>query len=133
MTCCSKRAVADLVAALNARKSSRPPACAANAAKARSALLDQYFAIAVSRHRRDQARALHVLDEAGGAVVADAQVPLDEGDGSTLVLQDDLDGLVIKGVGLSRHAALARSSLAVGGFGSVEDAVRSEEHTSELQ
>src|SRR5437867_2028369 len=40
---------------------------------------DQHLAVAVRLHRGDHARALHVLDQASGAVVADAQVPLPGG------------------------------------------------------
>jgi hypothetical protein len=64
-------------------------------------LLDEDLAIAVRGHRRDEPGALHVLDEARGAVVADAKVSLHEGDGGTAVLQDDLDGLVVEGIGFS--------------------------------
>jgi hypothetical protein len=34
--------------------------------------------VAIGAHRRDEAGALHLFDQARGAVVADAQVALDE-------------------------------------------------------
>jgi len=100
-TCCSKCALAVFVAALKARKSSRPFARASVKTASSRRLLNEDLAIAVGRHRRDQPRALHVFDEARGAVVADAKVALHEGDRGTAVLQDDLDGLVVEGIGFS--------------------------------
>src|SRR5947208_8750091 len=101
-TCCSKRAVAVFVAELKARKSSRPEAAAERETRKRK----RYFigldsrlrgndglarrlddlAVAVGGHGGHQSGLLHVLDQAGRAVVADAQVPLHEGDGSALLL-----------------------------------------------
>ncbi len=69
----------------------------------------QHFAVAVGLHRRHEARALHLLDQTRGAVVADAQVPLHERDRRPPGLEHDRHRLVVHRIGFGvgafdRHA-----------------------------
>ena len=52
----------------------------------------------------------HALDDAGGAVVADLQVALDEADAAFALARDEGDGLVVELVALALLAALARQA-----------------------
>ena len=59
-------------------------------------------------------RALHVLEQPRGPVVADPQVPLHQRDRGPPVLDHDLDRLVVQRIGLARPVDRRRSRLAVG-------------------
>src|SRR5579875_2575986 len=56
----------------------------------------EHFAAAVRLERADDARRLHRLEQAGGAVVADLEPALDVRNGGFALLDDDADGLVVE-------------------------------------
>src|SRR5690606_2082011 len=66
------------------------------------------IAVAVGRHRRDEAGPPHPLDQAGGPVVADAQVALHEGNRGAAALEHHRDRLVVHRVGLALDAGFAQ-------------------------
>src|SRR5262249_59691569 len=78
--------------------------------------------------RRDHAFLLHTLDDAGGAVVADLQVALDEAHAALALARHQRDRLVVELVALAFLATLARQAetalLAVGIVGDRLDVVR---------
>ena len=76
------------------------------------ALGNDEVAVAVGGHAGYESGFLHLFQQAGGAVVADAQVALHERDGRPAVLQHDGHGLIVHGIGLA--TALAHRHLAVG-------------------
>src|SRR5690606_6371283 len=53
------------------------------------------IAIAIGLHGRDQCGLLHLFEQTGGAVIANAQVPLYRRDGRTAVLENYFDGLIV--------------------------------------
>src|SRR5688500_2023778 len=69
---------------------------------------NQHLAVAVRLHGRDHAGSLHVLDQASGAVVADAQVALYQRDRRTAGAQHDVASLVVQRVFLARRQAVDR-------------------------
>src|SRR5690606_17772281 len=71
--------------------------------------------IAIGLHGRYQTRLLHLLEQARGPVVPNAQMPLYRRNGCTAVLQDDFDGLVVQRVGLGVRKA-RDAAYAVAGF-----------------
>src|SRR5205809_4281976 len=73
----------------------------------------QHLAIAVRLHGRYESRLLHLLDQACGAVVADAQMALNERDRRAPRAHHDLYGLIVKRVGLSPLFAEAQLGSAV--------------------
>src|SRR5690606_2790331 len=66
------------------------------------------IAVAVGRHLRNEPGLFHLLEQAGGPVVADAQVALDEGDRGPAALQDHGDRLVVHRVGFALDAGFAQ-------------------------
>ena len=72
----------------------------------------QYIAVAVRLHRRHQPGALHVLDHARGAVVADAQLALHRRDRGAARLQHVGDGLVVQRIGFRARLAEFAAALA---------------------
>src|SRR3546814_3622865 len=85
-------------------------------------LVGEHVATADMVGRTDQPFLFHPLDQARGAVIADAQLPLQPARRSLLAFGDDLAGLGI-------HAVFG----AVAAGGGALHRKRSEEQTSELQ
>src|SRR5436190_21629165 len=69
----------------------------------------------------DHALLLHALDDAGGAVVADLQIALDEAHAALALAGDQRDRLVVELVALAILAALARQAAALLALGIVGD------------
>src|SRR3546814_3142461 len=126
-------------------------------------LVGHHVAAADMIERAHQPLLLHPLDQAGGAVISDAQLPLQPARRGLLAFGDDLARLrvhAILGAVAARRSALHREAavlgflgdafdivgralaapmvgdrahLVVGNEGAVDAGDRSEEHTSELQ
>src|SRR5437867_973487 len=70
----------------------------------------QHLALADVVGRADDALALHALDDAGGAVVADLQIALDEACAALAFARHERNGLVVELIALAILAALARQA-----------------------
>src|SRR2546423_6692673 len=70
---------------------------------------NQHLPVAIRLHRRHHAGALHVLDQARSAVVADAQMPLHQRDRRPARAQHDVDRLVVERIFFARELAVARA------------------------
>src|SRR6185503_3204221 len=59
----------------------------------------QYFPVSIRLHARYHAGPLHLLDEARGTVIANAQMALHQRDGRATGLEHDLHGLIVERIG----------------------------------
>src|SRR4051794_36455842 len=90
--------------------------------------IDQHFAPADMVGLADQAVLFHPLDQASGAIVADAQLALEVGRRGLLAFGDDLDRLTVKlrlGVVLAGRLAVKKIAAVFGLLGDRLDVVRS--------